>query len=253
MSAIRCPQCKLVNNNEDDRRCRRCGTPLLLKNEDKALESAPLKVDRSVRHWAVPVIVIVCLLGIYGFYKHLQGAPNPAAEVSDPGKTVIQHASESRDESRGKSPAGGTVRKLHQDFVARLDQNMADRNGEGFKKSQALTSETMTLLNQQQNNPNDPAAQAYLGELSRLVEKFNAQLIQYNSETRHLSDVRQQIDREIDNVQQDSSLTPEQKISRKRDLNRKYFDEAEACSVNSKDLDETMNSLRNLSASAAGK
>jgi hypothetical protein len=248
MSVIRCPKCKLINN-EDIRRCRKCGAPLPSKNDPNAYRPGSLNFDRAARHWAVPFVVVVAVLCIYGFYRYSQGAPKvviqPTAEAAGTSKSIVKSVPENGDLD--------VVKKLHQDFVARLDQNMADRGGEGFKKNQTLASETMALLNQQQNNLNDPVAQTRLGELQRLMEKYNAQLIQYNSETLHLAEVRNQVDTEIANLQKNSSLTPEERISRKHDLNGKYFDEAQACSINSKDLDETLNSIRNLPAPGAGK
>jgi hypothetical protein len=114
MTAIRCPQCKLINN-EDVRRCRRCGTSLSLKNTGKGFESKPLNFDRSVRHCAIPAIVIITILCIYGFYRHTQGAPKRTAEISATNESSMKSAPENRDIE--------TVKKPNRDFIARLDRN----------------------------------------------------------------------------------------------------------------------------------
>ncbi len=237
MDSIRCPKCRLINK-ENSRRCRRCGAALSPGNAGKVQITKPQNVGRINLSIAVPAFGILCLLGIYESNKYSNGPLDSKPATVSVSKTEAGGAPVIRDLQ--------LMEKLHQEFMAQLFRNMADRNGEGFKKNQVLASEEIKLLNQKQYGLTDPAAQSFFHDFYRLVEKFNAQLIEYNSETIHLADIRQQINSEIQKVQDDPSLTPEEKLSIKRDLNGRFFDESQATTVKSSDIDETVNALRGL-------
>lgn len=238
MSVIRCPKCRLVNR-EKIRRCRRCGTVLPGAAEIKAAEVRALSMHRAIRRWVVPVLGVITILCLYGFYRHRTGSYGPGDAVAATTKTMETIVRENRDLE--------FVRNLHSDFIAKLDQNMADREGRGYTLNQPLASETMKLLDQNRDKIKDPLAQKCLDEFYSLVEKYNAQLIQYNSDIINRGELKKQTNDEIERIQQDASMTPEERAAKTRDLNGKFFDTIQKEeTVNNIDIVETAKSLRNL-------
>ncbi len=242
MGVIRCPKCKLINM-ENVRRCRRCGTPLSSVKSGDALDSKSLNFNRAARYWAIPVIVIVSLLCIYGYYRHSKSVSISEAGLAETNKVIVKSAPANRELEE--------VKKLNQNFLAKLDQNMSDSQGEGFKKNQTLAYDTMMALQEEQNKLTDAAALKHLGEFYRLVSKYYDQLVRFNSETAHLAEVRQRTISEIEHVQQDPSMPSENKDSREADLGLKVINKFQERNIIANDINETLKSLRNLSASGA--
>src|SRR5271157_1021621 len=127
MNTIRCPQCRLINM-EDVRRCRRCGTSLSSATQQKSLASYFRTSNRAARYWVILLIAIVSVAFIYGFYSHLIEFSTPRSGFSATDKEAKRSAPANRELEE--------VKKLHREFLARLDQNMADRKGRGFGKNQ---------------------------------------------------------------------------------------------------------------------
>jgi|WetSurMetagenome_2_1015567.scaffolds.fasta_scaffold134036_2 hypothetical protein len=225
------------------RSCRRCGAPLSSDKNGGVSDSKSLNANRTTRHLAIPVIVIVSLLCIYGYYRHSQSVSSSGPGPAEANKVIATSAPANRELEE--------VKRLNQDFLGRIDQNMADRQGEGFKKNQTLAYDTMMTLQEEQNKLTDAAALKHLGEFSRLVNTYYDQLVRFNSDKAHLADANQRISSEIEQIQQDPSLSDDDKFSRKRDLKRKNFDDAQKYSGSSNDIEGTVKSLRNLLASGA--
>jgi hypothetical protein len=247
MNTIRCPKCKLINS-ESVPRCRRCGTSLSSDRNQDVSDSKSLNSNRAARHWAIPVIVIVALLCIYGYYRYSQNIPISGTALAETNNGATNHMT-------AKTPSASReleeVKKLNQDFLGKVDQNMSDRQGEGFKKNQTLAYDTMMTLQAEQNKLTDAAALKHCGEFSRLVNTYYDQLVRFNSDKAHLLDANQKVSSEIEQIQQDPSLSDEEKFSRKRDLKGKNFDDALKYSGSANDIEETVRSLRNLLASGA--
>jgi hypothetical protein len=243
MTAIRCPECRLINI-ENVRRCRRCGTPLSPDAEGEIPASVSVKCSRAARHLAVPVIAIVSLLWIYACYKHSKDVPSPGAGLAGT-NTAIAESAPTNEQLEG-------VKRLSRDFMARLDQNAADPKGDGLRKNEALAFDTMEELKEQQNRTTDPAARDYLDDLYRLVEKYHDQVVRLNSEIARLAEVRQRITNEIEQVRQDPSLSPEDKISRQAEIRSELDSESRGTDSAANDIDVTVKSLRNLSAAGIG-
>jgi hypothetical protein len=247
MNTIRCPKCKLINS-ESIPRCRRCGASLSSDKNGDVSDSRSLNSNRAVRHWVVPVIVIVALLCIYGYYRYSQSIPISGTALAETNNSatnqvIAKSASANRELEE--------VKKLNRDFLGRLDQNMSDRQGEGFKKNQTLAYDMMMTLLAEQNKLTDAAALKHCGEFSRLVNTYYDQLVRFNSDKAHLLDANQKVSSEIEQIQQDPSLSDEEKFSRKRDLKGKNFDDALKYSGSANEIEETVKSLRNLLASGA--
>jgi hypothetical protein len=247
MNTIRCPKCKLINP-ENIHRCRRCGTSLSSDTNEDVSEAKSPSFNRAARLLAIPVIVIVALLCIYGYYGHSNSVLSSRTVLAE------TNNSETNQVIANSAPANREreeVKKLHRDFLGRLDQNMADRQGEGFKKNQTLAYDTMIALQEEQNKLTDAAALKHLGELSRLVNTYYDQLVRFNSDKAHLAEANQKASSEIEQIQQDPSLSDDEKFSRKRDLKGKLFDDSQKYSGSANDIEETAKSLHNLLASGA--
>jgi hypothetical protein len=238
MSTIRCPKCKLINK-EKERRCRRCGAPLSLETDGNGVNSKSMKWARAARYLAVPIIAVVSVLCIFGFYRYSKGVSDPGAGPAVTSKAIEKSTSVNRELEEAK--------KLNRDFIAQLDRNAADHKGDGLNKNQTLAFDTMMLLKEQQNKLADPAAREYLDEFCRLVEKYYDQMVRYNSESAHLTAVRHRIQAERERVLQDSSLSPEEKSAKQADLWNENASETQLTTVKAGDIDETVKSLRNLS------
>jgi hypothetical protein len=242
MSVIRCPKCKLINM-ENVRRCRRCSTALSLDKNGDVVGSKSLNFNQTARHLAIPVIVIVSLLCIYGYYGHSKDASSSGAGLAETNKVIVKSAPANRELEE--------VKKLNQDFLAKLDQNMSDRQGEGFHKNQTLAYDTTMMLQEKQSKLTDAAALKHFGEFYRLVSKYYDQLVRFNSETAHLAEVRQRTISEIEHVHQDPSIPSEYKDSREADLGLNVINKFQERNVIANDINETVKSLRNLLAPGA--
>jgi hypothetical protein len=236
MSAIRCPNCKLIHA-ENVRRCRRCGTLLSSKTVRKASSKSSV-AKRAFYSVAISAIAILLTAFIYGSHRHLPSASDseskPAAIIKGIDKIVpINRELEE-------------VIRQNRDFMARLDQNATNHSGDGLNKNQILAFDTMMRLKEQQNQITDPEAQDYLNEFYRLVEKYYDELVRYNSESAHLAEVRQRIQVERNLVLKDSSLSPELKSSKLTDLWNQNVEESKSTTVSAADLDETVKFLRRL-------
>jgi len=243
MGVIRCPKCKLINT-ENIRRCRRCDTPLSSDNAGVVPDPRKsAKLNREARRWALPILVIVSLLCSYGYYRHSKGVSSSGSALAEANKVIVK-SPPANQELEG-------VKKLSRDFTAQLDRNAADSKGDGISKNQTVAYNTLMSVKDQQNKLIDPAAQKYLNEFYRLVETYYDQVVRFNSETARLAEVRKRITGEIEHVKQDSSLTSEDKISREADLRLEIIKGLEERNVIANNMDETVKSLRNLSASGS--
>ena len=242
MNNIRCPKCKIINM-ENARICRRCGAPLSRETEGNTTGIKSPTFGRAALKLTVLVIAIVSLLCIYGFYRHSQSVSSSGTGLAETNAVTAKNAPANRELEE--------VKKLNQDFLGRLDQNMSDRQGEGFKKNQTLAYDTTMTLQEKQNKLTDAAALKYLGEFHGLVNKYYDQLVRFNSDKAHLVDANQRTSDEIEQIQQDPSLSDDDKFSRKRDLKRKLFDDSQKYSSSSNDIEETVKFLRKLLASGA--
>ena len=247
MNTIRCPKCKLINS-ESVHRCRRCGTSLSSDRNGDVSDSKSLNSSRAARHWAIPVIVTVALLCIYVYFRSSQSIPISGTALAETNNSATNQVTAKTTPANRELEE---VKKLNQDFLGRLDQNMSDRQGEGFKKNQTLAYDMMMTLQEEQNKLTDAAALKHWGEFSRLVNTYYDQLVRFNSDKAHLADANQRVSSEIEQIQQDPSLSDDEKFSRKRDLKGKNFDDALKYSGSANDIEETVKSLRNLLASGA--
>jgi hypothetical protein len=237
MNATRCPKCKLINGDGTGI-CRRCGNSLSPHTAANASDSRRPNFTQAARRLAIPLIAIISVLCIFGFTRYSK------IDVASRTKPARDANATAKNESANREFE--EVRNLNRDFIARLDTNLADRNGDGFIKNQALAGNTLALLKNQQDKITDSTAQKYLDEFTRLVEKYSSQLVQYNSDTAHLADVSQRIKDEKDEIQQDESLPPEEKLAKQRNLKGKFYEETQNCSVTSSDLNETAKYLHDL-------
>jgi hypothetical protein len=249
MSTIRCPKCKLINN-ENVHSCRRCGARLSAGSGRNGGGSKPARASRAVRYWAILFIAAVAVLCLYGFHRQSKGASSPKAET-----TVENTGNLATGAVPASVPANRElelVKNLNRDFLAQLDRNVADRNGVGLDKNQALALNMMSSLREQRNRKADPAAQKYLDQFSSLVEKYYDQVVRFNQESNRLTKTRYRITSDIAQVQGDASLSAENKDSRQADLLNKLDVESKERSVLARDMSGTLKSLRSLAASGAG-
>jgi hypothetical protein len=233
ISTIKCHKCSLNNWNTAGR-CRRCGAPLPAGSGKKALLLQFLNFKRT----AIPVAAIVLALCIYGFNRYRKEALYAGTALVATTKAMEKSAPVNREFE--------AVKQLHRDFLSRIDRNMTDHTGEGFKENQTLAFSTMMQLNEQQNKYLNPAALNYFNTFCRLVEKYYDQLVQYNSDSAHLAEVRQRIREERNLVVNDLSLSPEDKSLKLSELWKENADESKFTSVSAGDIDKTVQSLRNL-------
>jgi hypothetical protein len=239
MSAISCSKCNLINMDNAGR-CRRCGASLSPVAKGKVFDTKSLS---TVRCFAIPAIAIVLAAFVYGVFIHSKGTSAPGAGLAETNKGV--------EKSALANPELEEVKKLCRDFMAGLDRNMADRNGEGLNKNQTLAFDTMMLLKERQNKLVDPAAQKYLSEFCPLVEKYYDQVVRYASESAHLVEVRERIKSERQRALKDPSLSLEDKIAKQSELWDENTSEVKLTTVSAGDIDQTVESLRNLSSPTA--
>jgi hypothetical protein len=250
MSAQRCPKCNLVNM-EDARRCRRCSTPLSPGNGKDIADSKSSSSGPKARRLVIPAVAVAALLCLWGFYKHANGGSKLPAEATVQSKTMVTQAL-ANETSVPVNPKLDAVQKLDQDFIAQLDKNMNDRDGDGLKKDQALAYDTMMRLKEHEAEVMDPRTEKFRDEFSRLVEKYYNQLVQYNSETDHDAELNQKLRSQIGAIRQETSLSQAEEFIKERDVRRTYYDETQRSGVKYEDLNETVKSLHALSASNAG-
>lgn len=239
MNTIKCPECKLVNMG-NARTCRRCATPLFPEGKAKAAGSRGLNFWKLARSLAIPMVMIALAFCIYGLNRKEHGVLTSKPLASGGNSVTTRNV-----------PVSGALeeaKKLSRDFVARMDQNMSDRNGRGFELNQKLAFDTLQHMGEQTPGLADPETQKHLEEFSRLVERYYNQLTAYNSDVANFANGHQRMKNEIEQIQQDSSLSPEQKTIRRSDLRKEFFNESEQREITSKDLDATMLFLRTLTA-----
>jgi hypothetical protein len=239
---------------KDARRCRRCNTPFSPGHGKKISESKSSSFGQTATRRAIPIVAVVALLCAWGFYKHSNGGSNlPAeAEAAAGSPSIATHASP-RENAGTVNPNLDPIQKLNQDFMAQLDKNMNDREGNGLKKDQTLVYDTMMRLKEHENEVADPKTQKYHDEFSRLVEKYYNQLVQYNSETDHVAELNQKLRGQIGAIRQDASLSPSDEFIKERDVRRSFYDESQRNSIKYADLEDTVKSLRELLDSNAGQ
>jgi hypothetical protein len=241
MSFNKCPICHLVNE-AGAQCCRRCGA--LLDREGTVSEKST-NFKSSFRAIAVPAIIILVILCIYSSWKPSIIASNPQISIAAKNETQIKG-----------SPTGAQpdeVKTLRQDFLAQLDRNMNDRNGEGSKKNQILASDTIKLLQSKRNVLVDASAQQPLNELDHLVNKYYDQLVKYNMESSYIIETSLDIQKQLDDMQKDSSLSDKERLSRKNELKFEIFNTSIGRTVSSNDIDETVKSIRNLQSSSTAQ
>ncbi len=229
---------------KDVRRCRRCGTSLSSATQQKSLASFFRVSNWAARYWVIALIAIVSAACIYGYYSHSTEVSTRRSGLAATAKAPEKSAPANRELEE--------VKKLNREFVARLDQNMADPKGKGFSKNQTLAFKTMTLLREQQKKTANPSAQKYLNAFCSLVEKYYNQLVRYNSESAHLLEVRQRVSQVRYRVLGDPKLSPDEEASRRVELRNGNVSEALLTSVSVTDIDETVKALRDLSSYGTG-
>lgn len=233
MRTTRCPKCKLINSDTAGF-CRRCNTRL-------APNANSPQPNQAVWRIAIPVIVIILALGLYAFYKHSPNASTPMPGLTESNKVIVKVASTNQDLEK--------VKKLSRDFIAGLDQNMANHNVDGLKTNQTLAFNTMGQLKEQQDVLTDPAALKYLNEYCRLVETYYDQVVRYNSEIARFEAVREQSRTNRQRILKDSSLSTEEKSAKQLELWEENAGEEKATGTLSNKIDETVKSLRNMASS----
>jgi len=229
---------------ENVRRCRRCGTALSSATQQKSLFLFFRTSNQAARYWVIVLITIVSVAFIDGFYKHSTEVSTRRSGFAATDKEAKRNASANRELEE--------VKKLHREFLARLDQNMADRKGKGFGKNQTLAFETLTLLRKQQKKTANPSAQKYLNEFCSLVEKYYGQLVRYNSESAHLQEVSQRGKQVRFRLLGDPTVSPNEETSRQVDLRNENVSEALLTSFSVTDIAETVKALRDLSFYGTG-
>jgi hypothetical protein len=244
MSAIRCPKCQLIND-ENARRCRRCETPLSQDTKGDVVNPKSPNFNRTARKLVIPVIAIVVLLCIYGFYRYSASASG----------SEVEHAGINKATAKS-TPGNGDLEemiKLNQDFLAKLDQNTPNHVGDGLNKNQTLAFDTLTSLKERLKKITDSAALKYSGEFYRLLEKYHGQVVRFNEESTRLAKVRQRFASEINNLRSDPSMSAEDKNSKQADLTRELEREFQRSSITADDAAETVKSLRNISVPGIGQ
>ncbi len=154
------------------------------------------------------------------------------------------------------TPSNGefeAIRGIYRDFIARLDQNAADRNKDQcLGKNQTLAYDTLELLKEKKSKITDHAAEKFLDEFSSLIEKYYSQLVRFNSETTQLAQANQGITNQIQRVREDSSLSAEEKVTKHADLVIQMPRESQERTITAKSVSETEESLRKLSLDPRG-
>lgn len=239
MSTIKCPECKLVNLGSA-RTCRRCATPLIPDGKGRSINQRSSRIGKLVCGLAIAVTAVVLAFWIYGPNRKEHEVLTSETAVAGE-KSAVQKIAPVRQELE-------EAKELSSIFVARMDQNLIDRNGHGFENNQALASDTLKIVREQMPNVADPEAQKHLEEFSRLLEQYYDQLATYNADTTTLAASSRRMKDDIEQVQQDSTLSPDEKSIRQREIQRKYLDESQEYNGTSKDIDATMESLRALVA-----
>jgi hypothetical protein len=224
-------------HTDEVRRCRRCGA-LLSSRTGRNASSKSSVTRRAVLCLAISGIAILLAAFLYGSHRSAQNAPESGPK---PAATII-----GIEKSVPINPELKEVMQQNRDFIARLDQNATNHEGDGLKKNQSLAFDTMMRLKEQQNKYTDPEAQDYLNEFYRLTQKYYDELVRYNSETAHLAEVRHRIQAERDLVLNDSSLSQELKRSKLTELWNQNVEEIKSTTISAGDLDETVKSLRSL-------
>jgi hypothetical protein len=239
INEIKCPECRLINWNHASR-CRRCGNPLSQGTGEQSLISRFWDRKRSVFCWAIPVIAMVLVPCLSGLHKD-------RGEVSVPG-TAIPAPKQRIEKSIAVNRELEEMKQLQRDFITRLDQNMDDHTGAGLNENQTLAFNMMRQLKERENKYTDPAALEYLKKFYGQVRKYYDQLVQYNSDSAHLAEFRQRIQRERNLVLKDTTLSPEDRRSKLTELWDQNAAESQLTSVSTRDIEETVRSLRDLSA-----
>jgi hypothetical protein len=103
-------------------------------------------------------------------------------------------------------------------------------------------------LNERQNRYTNPAALEYFYKFYELVSKYYNQLVQYRSDRAHEAEASQRNRLERDSIVKDTSLSPELRSSKLAELWDRKTGESNVSTVLASDIDETVQSLRNLTA-----
>ena len=236
MASIKCPKCKLVNK-ENTKSCRRCGTSLAVAKGRTVPKTG--SHNRFAGRYVIPVVVIGCLLCVYGFYRHSQNPSRPESGLTRANKTAVENRNTNSPELEG-------VKKLNRDFLDRLDKNSADRRIDGLSQNQTLALDTMMVLREQQNKLTEPSAIEYLDKFYELVEGYHGQVVRFNSETARLTQANQEITNEIKRVREDTNLSAEDKTSRQAEPITRLPSESQDRSVSAQQINDTVEALRKL-------
>lgn len=242
MGVIRCPKCRLINRG-NAYHCRRCGTPLSSGNAEPVISPGPEKPKPAPLHWAIPIILIISLAGIYGFYRHSEGVSNSDAGPSKTNMEAVQNAPASEELNN--------LQKLSRDFIAQMDRNTTSGDGDDLGKNRALAHKMLLSIEDQQSKLNDAAALKYLNEFKELLGKYYDQLGQFDAETARLTEMRQSSTDKIENIKKDSSLSAEEKTSQETSLRTEVLNQLQERNVIAGNINNTVKALRSLSASKA--
>jgi hypothetical protein len=238
MAAIKCPKCQLINS-ENAKVCRRCKTRLSLKTKGGIPNSKTPGFIHAAGFWVIPVIAIVLVSCLYG-YKYRKSASDAGTRPTATPMRIERSVPVNRELEE--------VKKLHRDFIARLDQNMADHTGKSFDENQTLALHSMTQLKELQDRFTDPAAQEYFYRFYGLVETYYDQLVRYSSTSAHMDEVRERSRTECDLILKDPSLNQTRRSSKLAMLMNQKNSESQAAIISADDIDETVQSLHNLSS-----
>lgn len=231
MSAIKCRECRLVNKAEA-RVCRRCGAPLY--PDPKAAGSQSSSFGKLGRMVAIPAIIVIVILSIYTLNRNpKEGTKSESASRGN--DTFIEGNSETPTKN---------AKELSRSFVDQMDQNLHNRDGKGFEKNQILTAETLNLLREQVSGSSNPEEQGHWDEFTRLLEQYHDQLTKYNTDNAYLASAYDRMNADIERIQADPDLSPEQKTIREKSLRLNYHDETERIRISPADISATEQALR---------
>jgi hypothetical protein len=235
MTATRCPKCQLVNM-ENAKRCRRCRTSLKTKvKPDASEQKLPWFKTPSVFLPLTAALLVFLGLSAYYIFRDSPADANLSSAVT----ITKAKPADSGD------PGLRELRALYQDFIVRLDQNLANTRVNAIAANQSLVLEVQTKIGELQRKNGEAAVQRYGDEFALLLKQYADLCLRHDSESARLAEEKGKIDSEIAQVRQDTSLTEEARVARMVDLRRKLAVENGQSSIGAQDFDRVIESLRN--------
>ena len=234
MSAIKCRECRLVNKVEA-RVCRRCGAPL--HPEAKVAGSKSSSFGKLGRLAAIPVIIAIVVLSIYALNRDTKAVGSSESASRGSGISI---------EGNSSAPTFQNAKEFSRSFVDQMDQNLYNRDGKGFEKNQILAAETLKLVRERGDGSPNSEEQTHLDEFTRLLERYSDQLAKYNTDNAYLAAAYERTNTDIERIEADPDLSPEQKTTREKALRLNYHDETERIRIAPEDIRTTEQALRAL-------